>query len=342
VYVRCVSSIDTLTSVDAYTARPKLSEVVQETKFLLQQSREKLVITWVARNSTYTHGVNENYRWLRRIANDLSAYETDRYKIHVVSRRRDNALRFHLGEQITVEWRVPQHHSRRDWIGLYRVGANRSSLVTRTSSLGMWVPVHDEEWDGNIPIGQESQTNSTANREDGACDECGTVVFKGDSLPWTVGQYEMRYHHDGKYNVLATEGPIEIFGASVTSLLLPVCQLDDNIPVDRPEIIDFESVRAALAHVVTLCLDGDPSLIPSSTAAGARDGNGVDGDDVEDGRDPDDFRFWSARQAWRIARVVREMFGVEYAPDVVVADANLTALAERIVASLKLEAYARG
>jgi hypothetical protein len=30
------------------------------------------------------------------------------------------------------------------------------------------------------------------------------------------------------------------------------------------------------------------------------------------------------------------MFGVDYAPDVVVADANLTALAERIVASRKL------
>jgi len=207
----------------------------------------------------------------------------------------------------------------------------------------MWVPVHDEEWDGDIPISQESQTSNTANREDGTNDEeCGTVVFKGDSLPWTVGQYEMRYHHDGKYNVLALDGPIEIFGASVILLPLRV-RIYDNIPVDRPEIIDFESVRAALAHVVTLCLDGDPSLIPSSTAVGSRDENGVSGDDdVDDGRDPDDFRFWSARQAWRIARVVREMFGVEYAPDVVVADANLTALAERIVASLKLGAYAGG
>ncbi|KAI9463938.1 phosphatidylethanolamine N-methyltransferase [Russula earlei] len=273
-------------------SRPKLSEVVQETKFLLQQSREKLVIT--------------------RVANDLSAYATDRYKIHVASRRADNGPRFHLGEQITVEWRVPRHHSRRDWIGLYRVGANRSSLVTRTSSLGMWVPVLDGEWDGDLPIGGESQLNTMTDREGGVDDEeCGTVVFKGDSLPWTVGRYEMRYHHDGKYNVLALEGPIEIF-------------------VDRPEKFDFESVRAALAHIVPLCLDGDPSLIPSSTAC-ARDDDEVDG-----GRDPDDFRFWSARQAWRIARVVREMFGVEYAPDVVVADANLTALAERIVASQKL------
>lgn len=100
--------------------------------------------------------------------------------------------------------------------------------------------------------------------------------------------------------------------------------------MDRPEKVDFESVRSALAHVVPLCLDGDPSLIPSSTKYK------MNGTADNSGGDPDDFRFWSARQAWRIARAVREMFDVEYAPDVVVADANLTALAERIVASLKL------
>ena len=103
--------------------------------------------------------------------------------------------------------------------------------------------------------------------------------------------------------------------------------------MDRPEKVEFESVRSTLAHVVPLCLDGDPSLIPSSTKHKM---NGTANDSENDGGDPDDFRFWSARQAWRIARAVREMFGVEYAPDVVVADANLTTLAERIVASQKL------
>ena len=97
----------------------------------------------------------------RRLANDLSAYATDRYKVHVVSGGGNGgALRFHLGEQIKVAWQVPRHHSRRDWIGLYRVGANPSSLVTRTSSLGMWIPVHDEEWDGDFPISENSHASS--------------------------------------------------------------------------------------------------------------------------------------------------------------------------------------
>jgi phosphatidylethanolamine N-methyltransferase len=250
--------------------------------------------------------------------------------MRTVSRCADNALRFHLGEQITVEWRVPRHHSRKDWIGLYRVGANQSPLVTRTSSLGMWVPVHGEEWDGNVPIGEDTHIGTPEDREGSGTndEESGTVVFKGDKLPWTVGHYEIRYHHDGKYNVLSLDGPIEIYGMFVFCMVISCANRLSMFPVDRPEKVDFESVRTALAHVVPLCLDGDPSLIPNSTA-GSEDGD-------ETGGDPDDFRFWSARQAWRIARAVREMFGVEYAPDVVVADANLTALAERIVASRKL------
>lgn len=141
--------------------------------------------------------------------------------MRVISHRADKALRFHVGEQITVEWRVPRHHSRRDWIGLYRVGANQSSLVTRTSSLGIWVPVHDKEWDGDTPIGEYNQIGTQGDGEGPGADdeECGMVVFKGDRLPWMVGQYEIRYHHDGKYNVLALEGPIEIVGASVFSFL---------------------------------------------------------------------------------------------------------------------------
>ena len=159
----------------------------------------------------------------RRVANDLSAYATEKYKIQIVPRSPGNALHFHLGEQIEVKWLVPRNHSRKDWIGLYRVGANKSSLVTRVSSLGMWVPVHDEEWDGDIPIGENSQTRTLTGREGtGTSDEeCGVVVFKGDTLPWTVGRYEMRYHHDGKYNVLALDGPIEIYGARSISCLLP-------------------------------------------------------------------------------------------------------------------------
>ena len=94
-------------------------------------------------------------------------------------------------------------HSKRDWIGIYRViwpftnhdcmltrpqkGANKSPTVTKTSSLGMWVPVHDDEWDGDIPRGLERSDSPT--RETGS----GEVTFKGDTLPWVIGEYEVRH-----------------------------------------------------------------------------------------------------------------------------------------------------
>lgn len=279
---------ETAEAVEEFLAksRPRINEVVQDTKVLLQQSREKLVIT--------------------RIANDLSSYDTKKYTLSIVPTDPSGALRFHVGEPIRVRWQAPYNHSRRDWIGIYRVGANRSNLVTKTSSLGMWVPVHDDEWDGDVPLHLDKPVIP------GEEPEKGEVQFKGSTLPWQNGRYEIRYHHDGKYNVMAMSDPFEVY-------------------VDKPDVLDFRTVRSCLMRVVPLCLDSDPSLIPLSCKAGTEDPP-----PSADTRDPDDFRFWSERQAKRIATVIKQMFDVEYAPEVIVADANLSALANRILVSKKV------
>ena len=81
-------------------------------------------------------------------------------------------------------------------------------------------------------------------------------------------------------------------------------------------------------HIVPLCLDSDPSLIPQSCNPDSPAG--------EDGRDPDDFRFWSERQAKRISLAIEQAFDVELTPEVVVAHANISALAHRILTSKEL------
>ena len=96
-----------------------------------------------------------------------------------------------------------------------------------------------------------------------------------------------------------------------------------------PETLDFVSVRNCLKRIVPLCLDSDPSLIPVSCQGGGDATTAVDAD----ARDLDDFRFWSERQARRISMVIEQIFGVEYVPAVIIGDANLTALANRIVVS---------
>ncbi|KAF5353374.1 hypothetical protein D9756_008040 [Leucocoprinus leucothites] len=302
---------ETADAVEEFLARsrPMISEVVQDTKTLLQQSRERLVIT--------------------RVANDLSSYETEKYRVSVVPSPSTGRTSFYLGEPITVKWQAPRNHSRKDWIGLYRVGANKSTLVTKVSSLGMWLPVHGEEWDGDVPLGLDRPPSPHRDSES------GFVTFKGNTLPWLVGRYEVRYHHDGKYNVMHLDGPIEIH-------------------VDQPDHLDLSSVRQSLMRIVPLCLDSDPSLIPlsckastSSAEAGSSsslpapfsatgsDTSNPDDSETED-RDPDDFSFWSERQAKRICIAIKQIFDVEYAPEVVVADANLTALANRILLSKEI------
>lgn len=52
--------------------------------------------------------------------------------------------------------------------------------------MGMWAPVHDDEWDGDIPlevVPQASEEEDDSRR--------GKIVFSGDTLPWKVGTYEV-------------------------------------------------------------------------------------------------------------------------------------------------------
>ena len=206
---------------------------MQDTKVLLQQSRERLVIS--------------------RVANDLSSYDTNAYRL-ALAPSSAGTLRFHLGEPLRVRWRAPRHHSRKDWIGIYRVGANASALVTRTSSLGMWVPVHDDEWDGDIP--RELQRPARAAVAGASDVEEGEVVFRASVLPWRTGRYEVRYHHDGKYNVMSLDGPFEVVGASRLPLLsIPLRVLTSRAAVDKPSELTYANsifIRARLK--VSTCI----------------------------------------------------------------------------------------
>lgn len=121
-----------------------------------------------------------------------------------------------------------------------------------------------------------------------------------------------------------------------------------SFTVDKPAEVNFTTVRETLMEIVPLCLDSDPSLIPLSCKKSV-EGNGsalltsdspsdsarADPESDQD-RDPDDFSFWSERQAKRICAAIKQIFNVEYAPEVIVADANLTTLANRILVSKEI------
>ncbi|GAA5917984.1 hypothetical protein JCM6882_004881 [Rhodosporidiobolus microsporus] len=322
---------ETAEAVEEFLSRsaPAVKGYVEDTKILLQQSGERLIIS--------------------RVANDLAAYDSSRYSLRLqpsafpplvphASTSSAPSNRFHLGEPIRVSWSAPVNHSRKDWVGVYRLGANKDSLVTKVSSQGKWLGVFEDEWVGDRYAEEKARTSPDNSPDE---DTEGLVVFRGKKLPWRTGQYELRYHHDGKHSVMAASEPFEIF-------------------VDKPTDMESQAaVKKGVLHVVAKTLALDPAVVPSSAQplvvearrrskleapASSSKGKGKEvADPLEEESfamdhsasialtDPDDFILYSQDEAAHIAYALEVAFGVELDKEVVLAAANVSKLAARII-----------
>lgn len=111
--------------------------------------------------------------------------------------------RFTLGERIKLDWYAPLCHGPKDWIGIYRVTANPRKEITSVRARGKWFYVNAISDDKNDELLFPPQVQLKTH---------GTIIFSGEKLPWHEGTYEIRYHHDGLYNVMAKSIPFEIIG----------------------------------------------------------------------------------------------------------------------------------
>ena len=59
------------------------------------------------------------------MTNDLAGFDSDQYQMSVVPGELGHHGRFHIGEVIRVKWKAPPNHSKKDWIGIYRVSGYR-------------------------------------------------------------------------------------------------------------------------------------------------------------------------------------------------------------------------
>lgn len=190
---------DASTKLDQFGSR--FDEMVQDTRTLIQRSTDRLLIV--------------------RTGNDVATIDRSQYSLEIQPSKQSGKHRFHLGEPISVKWRAPKTHSRRDWIGVYLVSrlggprvADEERLVTKISSQGKWLGVAEDEWDGDVHTGSQTPRDNRAD-DVGASTASGVTTFKAGKLPWQEGIYEVRYHHDAKHNVLARSGQLEIYGERV-------------------------------------------------------------------------------------------------------------------------------
>lgn len=305
-------------------SRPRFEGMLEETKVLLQQSKDRLLIVRV-----------EDDQKLRSEGVDKSMYSLS---VRPSATGTGAMPRFHLGEPIAVEWRAAPNHSRRDWIGLYllsrfggKQGADDASLVTKISSQGKWLGVAEDEWIGDVPRTSSSSTTSSV--------VSGVSVFRDSKLPWVPGTYEFRYHHDGKHNVLARSQPLEIYVGTLsatdgetdvqqtTAILRNIVRF--SVPTSRPLRLSI-SQPAAPAPLTAAGVTAPETVVDDASETGivasplVRNAAGDDGD-------PDDFTIWDRAQAARISTAIKWAFDIELSAEVVIAEANVAKLASDVV-----------
>lgn len=281
-------SKETVDAVEEFIqkSKPRFKGVVDDTKILLSQSRERLLITSVSGN--------------------IAAFDLSKYSLSLIddaghtimaqstSSRTPAPITFLLGQPIRVNWTAPRNHSKRDWIGIYKVTSNVSKEITRVSSLGKWHPVHEDAYDGDEPKPSVSEPVSPA--EAGELDH-GQAVFYDDKLPWTVGSYEFRYHHDGKHNVMSMTQSFE--------LTLPA--ISDATTIEQTEQYLLRYVQNCLLTTASINKEAE---IPQSAS--------------------DRILLLKDAQAKRIVYGIKIMFGIEFAWQVVQIDGSVAKLAKRI------------
>ncbi|KAI9752134.1 MAG: phosphatidylethanolamine N-methyltransferase [Lichina confinis] len=248
------------------SARPKFAAgvelLVKDTKTLFQKHPARLILT--------------------RLPPDLAGFDPRDYSLEVSGTALDGpskldgkmqdsqsiplerrsgfaALTFEYGIPIKVAWTAPLRHGARDWVGLYKVASNYSRQLTGASSAGRWIGTNEGAYDvagATDGLVASNVRVSGAERKDGRERDYvrGEMVFAGDKLWWTQGVFEFRYHHDGKYCVMAISRPFEI--------RVPRFDVDD-VELDSEGRITG-AVEKALLSLVQNCLNRNPEIAPAT------------------------------------------------------------------------------
>jgi phosphatidylethanolamine N-methyltransferase len=298
-------------------ARPKLaagvSTFVRDTSTLFSQYPARLTVTLLAPDLPGYKGDDYSLD-IEGTSSPLAAKEKVTGKegltarLPVERRSEFKTLMFEYGAPIKVKWKAPANHSKKDWVGLYMVADNASREVTRLPSAGRWIPTNPNEYDSltadrGILTSDQPVSASETGRGTEAPLVNGEMVFDGDKLWWTQGVFEFRYHHDGKHNVMAISLPFEIRIARFD---------EDDVQINSNEVF-HRAIEATLLPVVRNCFDRDPEIAPNTVDENF--GALVDRDE---------------KYARRVVYAVHQMFGIEFAPGVVLADGTVRNLAWRI------------
>ena len=292
-------------------ARPKFADgvktIVRDTSALFNMAPARLTITRInpelkdldARQYSLT------VEGKLSVLSTLRERATGKESLHGRFEKEVKTRAYEYGTPLRVKWQAPAKHGKKDWIGLYMVTDNRSREMTEVSSLGRWSATNAGAYDtftADASIVTPEHGVPGADPSNPPMVE-GEVVFEGDKLWWTQGVFEFRYHHAGGHTAMAISEPFEISIGKFD---------EEDVDLDAMGMYE-KAVESALLPVVQNCLDRDPDIAPNNLDESF-------GSHVE--RD--------GKYAKRVVYAIRQMFGFEFAPAVVLADGNVRKLAWRI------------
>ncbi|KAK2877253.1 phosphatidylethanolamine N-methyltransferase [Arthroderma sp. PD_2] len=311
-----------------------LDESIEFVEEVLDTARPKLaagVTTFVKDTSELFHKYPARIT-ITRIEPDLAGYNMNDYSLSVDGNdciedsnaaHKSEVLVLEYGSPIKVKWTAPLNHSKKDWVGLYMIGQNSSREVTKVSSWGRWVATNEGSFDSLISekglitsdtvVSKSDSTKKSGKSSKSNTHEVasGQMVFTGDKLWWTQGVFEFRYHHNGKHNVMTTSRPFEI--------RIPKFDDEQGAGLSGPAGFMTTAVERALLPIVQNCFDRDPDISPQT----AEEPFGCEAES-------------DSKYAKRVVYAVHQMFGIEFATEVVRADGNVQNLAWRICNAKKV------
>lgn len=166
------------------------------------------------------------------------------YTVELLNTEIDSTVE--VGKPVRVKWKAPKFHSKKDWIGLYKVISTGSSRKqTSIPSSGRWICVSEEGYDRAVGIIKAESPNSKDSVS-------GVVEFSKQLLSFEKGVYELRYHASSSHKVLAISHPFEIVVPSIkvdsedfTSSLLELVQRVTSVSTDS-DPLNFSQVSPKL------------------------------------------------------------------------------------------------
>ncbi|KAI8352829.1 phospholipid methyltransferase-domain-containing protein [Choanephora cucurbitarum] len=257
----------------------KINEIINEA---IAKVEELLITTVGQTEAELTHAA------IKLLEKDnIVNKEEDGYSLFVSHENASTAEQeFTLGERICVDWTAPANHGPKDWIGIYKLSSNTDPNVTLVNSQGRWY------WTNGVPE-DEIDPDTVLFPPQIPSKSKGRIIFRGaQKLPWQVGTYEFRYHHDGKHRVMTHSQPFKI------------------VAPDAPNADDEDMLQLSLLRLVQAVLDHDPEKIPVSPI--------------------DDYSYLDENAAKRLSYAIKVMFGIEFAWEIIIADMRVTRLTKRI------------